>query len=788
MSDRPLASDTNPSAHLGAAELKHLIRVVRREWRWSAVGLAVCLTAAAIYLVRTPRMYQATARVLVLETGRQPLKVTEADAGGGEGGVDRFPTYAAILSSPHIVGRAIEQVGVENLPTLQLAKREGKTPTQAAIEELDVSRPDRAASVLRIDYRARTKEEAVLLTDALIRSFEAFLEESYQSNNTKVVTLITEARDLISKELVDLEQKYLEIRKKNTVLATDQSGRSFITRRVDGWDSVINQTLVRAVELRTQLELGKSLREKGVGLAGIAYALGQFRGDPGESLAISSSAGRSQALASDYVRQLINEQQRLADRFGADYSRVRDIEEQIARVQQVAADSRRSVESVEVDDLILSIEQAVASVEALQQEYTDRFREDLEQARQILNDQAEEENIRAQLDRQQRLFNTVVDQLKQAQLVGEYSGVVTQTIEPPHALRKAVRPRVLLTLCMALMSGLVLGTMAALAADGLDSRVRSLDEVRSMLGSRILGVIPRLSKAELAETTEPGLVVHQRPGSLTAEAYRALRTGLEFVRRERDVRVIVVCSPSPGDGKSTVTSNLAIGLAQAGRRVLLIDCDLRKPSQDRIHGIDRAPGLSEVLRGISTWREVLQPSAAEDLRIMTTGGPVENPAELLMSERFRSLVAELRGEFDRVLIDTSPLLYVADPSIVAPSADGVLLVLRPSEIRRAAMHRVAEVVQMMGTPLLGSVVNADGSDDAQFLHAGRYYGRYGRSYGSVDGSGPRTGSVWPSGTAAGEGASASWAPASLLRRLRTGGPGPGFGNGGRGVNGNGKLG
>ena len=564
----------------------------------------------------------------------------------------------------------------------------------------------------------------------------------------------------MSEELRGLESEYLEIRKRNAVLATDEGGQSFIARRLDQWDAAINQAMVRSAQLRSQIKLGKVLGERGVGLSGIAYALGQLSGDANQSLAITASgAGRSQALASDYVRQLINEQQAMADRYGAQYSKVQEIEEQIARVQRVAADSRKSVESVEVSDLISAIEEALTAVEELRAEYRASFASDLEQARQILNDRAEEEALRERLDRQQRLFNTIVDQLKQAQLVGEYSGVVTQTIEPPHALRRAVRPRVLLTLLLALLGGGVLGAAAALAADGLDSRLRSLDELRTILDARVLGVIPRLSKAELAEVDEPGLVVHQRPGSLAAEAYRGLRTGLEFARRPLDARVLLVCSPSPADGKSTVSSNLAVGLAQAGRRVLLIDGDLRKPSQDRIHNLRRDPGLSQVLRDAIDWRAAAQSTAVPGLDLMPTGPAVENPAELLMSGRFGSLVDELRRAYDLVLIDTSPLLYVADPTIVAPSADGIVLVVRPSELKRAAAERVAEVLQMMGTPVLGAVVNADEADGTDFLHAGRYYGRYGRTYGAADGSGAagRSPTVDP----------ASWLPAGLLRRFRS---------------------
>jgi len=726
MSERTQTASNPSFSHLTAIDPRQLLRIVRREWRLVALAVAVCLTVGIIGIVKTPRTYQATARLLVLHTGSQPLKVAETETGSREVMEDQFPTYSAILSSPRIVGGAIQKAGIENLPSVQeMARERSMTPTQAAIEELSVSRPDRSASVLRIDFRAYSKEEAVRMVAALVDEFEAFLKEKYQSDNTRVVELITEARDLMNEELEDLESEYLELRKKNAALAIDADGRSFVARRLDEWNAAINNALVRSVQLEAQLELGRELEVKGVGLTGIAYALSQLSGDPTHTLAIGGSVSRNQALASDYVRQLIAQQQQLAERFSPEYSKVREIEDQIRGAQEVAVSSRRSLEKVEIDDLIRSIEQALTATSRLKDVYEQRFERDLEDARVMLAEQAEEENLRMRLDRQQRLFNTVVDQLKQAQLVREYSGVATQAIEPPHALRKPVRPRVMLTLALALFSGAVFGLVGALGADTLDSRIRSIDELRAVLQTRVLGMIPRLSKLELADGGDPGLIVHAKPNSVPAESYRALRTGIEFVRRERNIRSILVCSPSPGDGKSTVSSNIAAALAQAGRRVILVDCDLRKPSQDAIHDVEREPGLGQVLRDGMDWREAIRKTVVADLDLLTAGCMIPNPTELLMTQRFREILGELGEAYDQVVIDTSPLLYVADPSIIGPAVDGLLLVVRPSEFRRPEAHRTLEVLQMMKTPVIGTVVNADEAEGAPYTRYGRYYGRHG---------------------------------------------------------------
>src|SRR5262249_15357296 len=149
----------------------------------------------------------------------------------------------------------------------------------------------------------------------------------------------------------------------------------------------------------------------------------------------------------------------------------------------------------------------------------------------------------------------------------------------------------------------------------------------------VLGVIPQLTEEQRATMGEVGLISQAMPRSLPAEAYKALRTNLEFLRRNQRLEVIMVTSPTASDGKSTTSSNLAISLAHAGRRVLLVDADLRKPSLDSIYGLRRDRGLSHVLRDLMPMSRVVQRTSVENLDFIATGPEVPNPAELLMSAR-----------------------------------------------------------------------------------------------------------------------------------------------------------
>jgi capsular exopolysaccharide synthesis family protein len=199
------------------------------------------------------------------------------------------------------------------------------------------------------------------------------------------------------------------------------------------------------------------------------------------------------------------------------------------------------------------------------------------------------------------------------------------------------------------------------------------------------------------------------------------RTNLEVLRRNRVAHVLQVTSSMSHEGKSTVSSNLAISLAQAGRKVLLIDADLRCPTQHKIHSLTRDRGLVQLLSEEQSLRTLVQATGTERLDLLAGGHETPNPAELLMSARLGEVIAEARREYDVVIIDSPPLLLVTDSAIVGTQVDGIMLIVRVGQTKRHNAQRAVEILKGLGTPILGTVINAIGA-------AGREYG-YGYGYG-----------------------------------------------------------
>ena len=287
------------------------------------------------------------------------------------------------------------------------------------------------------------------------------------------------------------------------------------------------------------------------------------------------------------------------------------------------------------------------------------------------------------------------------------------------------------------LAGFGLGCLVELA----DKTFHNPDEVMKQLQVPLIGHIPVIGQGKryLVEGSaiEPIICSYHRPKSQTSEAFRAVRTALYFNTQGKQHSVIQVTSPTPGDGKSTLASNLAVSIAQSGKRVLLVDADMRRPRQHSTFGIEANEGFATVLSGRSAWRDCMyECEEIEGLTLMPCGSKPQNPAELCSSPQVKTLIEELREEFDFVIIDTPPLLAVTDACPIAARVDGVILTLRIKKNVRVSAERATEMLRNLGANCLGLVVNGVGAQSgygSQYTYgayrAGYSYNGYGQGYG-----------------------------------------------------------
>ncbi len=275
-------------------------------------------------------------------------------------------------------------------------------------------------------------------------------------------------------------------------------------------------------------------------------------------------------------------------------------------------------------------------------------------------------------------------------------------LQPASTPTVPISPNVLMTVLMAAAIGLALAVAGALLIEFLDDTVKTPEDVEWALGLPTLGSIARTQNG----TATNNLVAAHEPLSSITEAYRTVRTNIRVSSVDEPLRTLVVTSPNPSDGKTTLVANLGVVMAQAGNRVVLVDGDLRRAMLHKKFEVPNREGLTNALLedepALDGW---LRETEIENLRVLTSGPLPPNPSELLGSKRMRRLVERLKNEADIVLFDTPPSLLVSDALVLAVEADGVLLVTEAGRTRRSAARQAAEQLRKLGANILGVVLN-----------------------------------------------------------------------------------
>lgn len=323
-------------------------------------------------------------------------------------------------------------------------------------------------------------------------------------------------------------------------------------------------------------------------------------------------------------------------------------------------------------------------------------------------------------------YTTLAEKLEQLRINEELQSGSGVVVSPAAIADEPVEPSPMRNGALGLAVGLLFGLGMAFLYEYLDNTVKSSEELERLVEAPILGIVPA-EKYDKGEKRRITLLTH--PASAAAEAYRALRNNLDFVNFEHDIRTLLVTSAAPGEGKSTVAANLAAGLAQAGKKVALINCDFRKPTTQQFFAVSNAVGLSDVLLGNNTLKSALQkPDGDLELLVLAAGKLPPNPAELLGSEKMRDLVKGLDDWADWIILDTPPLLAVADATSVARWADGVLLVTKGGVSTREAVKRGRDMLAQVGARVLGGVVwgleSMPGRGGYGYYSGGGGYGGY----------------------------------------------------------------
>jgi len=323
----------------------------------------------------------------------------------------------------------------------------------------------------------------------------------------------------------------------------------------------------------------------------------------------------------------------------------------------------------------------------------------------------------------EKLYSLVLERSKESDLARMLRFNNIRVIDVARAPTDPIRPQIPVNLAVGLFVGVVLGILAGLTREYLDRSIKTPDDVENELGLTFLGLLPEIStsgkekgrryarrerRREIAAAVEraPELMAHFDSSSGLAEAARAIRTNLMFMAPDKPFRRLLVTSAGPSEGKTMVACCVAVAMAQAGQKVLLIDCDLRRPRLHRVFRLTNDAGVTTAMLDHSALDVHAVQTEVENLRVLVAGPSAPNPAELLQSKSFIKLLDALQEKYDRIVIDSPPVVPVTDPAVLSKHVDGTLLVIRAFKTTRDLARQAIRSLRDVNAPLVGTILNA----------------------------------------------------------------------------------
>jgi capsular exopolysaccharide synthesis family protein len=727
-----------------------VVELVVRNKILLAAGLMVGVVLGYLAYKKLGPVYNSSAQILVSRKVSIPIQEANRNGTG-----DRS-AHVAIIMSPLIVTKAIEKYELQKLPTLAKAK----DPVEGVLENLKVTRSagddHDEDNVFSLTYRSSNEKDANTIVDAVISSYEEFLKSTRQESSRQMLTLIKTANEDLGKELDKKRTEYLTFRQtaplvwKSSpgVAGTVQSVTNVHQDQLDNLAVERRKISLKQLEIQTKMQALQHAQDSGESPEALQMLMRQFMqsDQQGNSQTVIAGPTGREGMESQLVQLLLDEQNLLKN-FGPRHPDVQNKQQQIAMLTEYY---RR--QGISLPDLAKTLT-ATAEKRATQKEtnvigvYIEAMRQQayeltlrdqqLELAYNASSKKAQEYGhyhiqdkvLSDEIARLESLYSVVEKQLREIDLVKESNGYRMQTIAP--ARSEVDFKRILKFIGGGGFAGFGLVFAVAYLLALQDTTVKSMNEVRDMFPEGILGTIPTFQEPSVnlasarATGLDPMLYYFHQPGSAEAESIRSARTTIYVRALQDDARVLQMSSCEPHDGKSTTISNLAISIAQSGKRVLLIDADLRRPTIHKLFGLDQTRGLSTVLSGQATMNDVAQSTVVQGLTVVTAGALPDKPAELLASTMMRKILEEGRNTYDVVLVDTPPVLSVSDPCIVAPYVDGLLLVVRMQKNRHASLVRVRETLRAHGVRLLGVITNGSTYEMGTYEYKGEYAGNYG---------------------------------------------------------------
>jgi exopolysaccharide transport family protein len=712
--------------------------LVKRRW---VIVASVALIFGVVFIatLRSTRIYDASGSIAINKPDPMTFNFKDS-AGTGMGDYDSsdIETEVRILRSDLLALQVIKQ--------LNLDQRQGSQPTSSLGLTTDALQPNSTVTsrllsgfrnnltvsavpdtrIIEIHYRSPDNELAARVVNTLMSTY---VEQNFKTRFESTM----QASDWLSRQLVDLQmkvetsqEKLVQYQKEHEILGIDEK-QNIITSKLDE----LNRELTAAESDRMEKESLYHLVQS-EDLDTVAAAATNASGDRGSVAGGSSLLERLREQDADLKIQTAQ----LSTQFGPSYPKVAELTSQAKEVEaQIQIELKKALGRVRGEYMA-----------ALQREnlLSGAMDKQKQQANQLNESAIEYSLLKRDLESNRTLYEGLLEKLKEAGVTAGLRSNNFRTVDVARVPTTPAEPNVPRNLAFALALGLTTGVGLAFLLEAVDNTVRTPEQAQVISALPSLGMIPlgsksstevsgkqRLSVTSSKEAVE--LITQSRPQSQMAESYRALRTSLLLTSLGAPPKVILITSALPQEGKTTTSLNCGIVLAQKGSRVLLMDADLRRPSIHKALGMGPRTGLSNVLTGGATVQQAtVRSTVLPTLFVLPAGTPPPNPAELLASANMGDILAQLREQYDHIVIDTPPALSVTDAVIMSTRADAVVLVIRSGQTTKQALRRARDILARVNAKVAGVLLNAADLTSPDYYYYYEYQGKYGNRYYQAD--------------------------------------------------------
>jgi succinoglycan biosynthesis transport protein ExoP len=692
-------TDARPAATAGESKLHFLDywRVIRVRFGIVLLSFLLVVITAAVTTYFQPRKFKSSI-TMELRMPTDDPKVFKDSSGGIPGSDPRFaPTQFEIIQSKEVLYPVIESLDLQKKwagETGQPIPREfayGKLRSMLSLRQI------RGTELLELDVTSTSPDEATKIVNAVAESYqEARKQRTLDMNNGSLLSLDGDLQ-VQRQKVNDLELKLQKMRRDHPDLR-DMSPDTQVDHadpyqaEVDSRQAEVDKYTTNIAALRSQLTQVEQL--KGDELMR-ALATLQIN-DP-----------TIQQVLPKYQDAVSSEAALLNSGLGPNHPKVKSLE------------AARDVYTKQLTDQVGSIRHSLSIQLEIAQKTLESVTKQLADLRNV--QRVGRENS-TEYDILKEEYNKAQAILQQASMKGAETRMdLTMPIRPAVIWDKAEvptspsSPRVGLNMMLGVALGLLVGVGLAFFIEYLDTSVKTMEDVETMLGVPVLAIIPKNIK-----------LLHKMPGDVPdAEAYRILRTNIEFNRKSADANTISMVSGGPGEGKSTTLSNLAFTCAQGGYSVLIVDADLRRPTQHKLFEVNNTIGLTNYLTTNIPLEEVILSTGVENLSLMPSGILPADAVGILNSQRMSDMIAELKTRYDIIFFDSPPILGVSDGAVLASEVDQSIIIVQHRRFPRVMLLRVKQAISNVGGTVLGVVLNnVDLRHDPNYAYYTSYYEYY----------------------------------------------------------------